>query len=73
MNRVLLKDHLAQAQRHIAEGIRHVECQRQIVDELVRRGDDARRSTALLELFEETLAGHVEERNRLRGELAKSS
>jgi len=72
MNRVLLKDHLARAQRHIAEGRRHVECQRQIVDELVRRGDDARRSTALLELFEETLAGHVEERDRLC-ELAKSS
>jgi len=70
--RDLLKDHLAQAERHIAEGRDHVERQRQIVEEVVRRGEDARRSTVLLELFEETLAGHVQERDRLRSELAES-
>jgi len=69
----LLKDHLAQAERRIAEGRDHVEHQRQIVEEVVRVGGDARRSTALLELFEETLATHVEERDRLRNELAKSN
>ena len=73
MDRVLLEDHLAQAERHIAEGKVHVERQRQIVDEVVRRGGDARRSTALLNVFEDTLAAHVEERDRLRSELAESS
>ena len=73
MDRVLLKDHLAQAERHIAEGRDHVERQRKIVEEVERRGEDARRSTALLELFQETLATHVEERDRLRSELAESS
>jgi hypothetical protein len=73
MKRVLLEDHLAQAERHIAEGRDHVERQRQIVEEVVRRGEDARKSTALLELFEETLATHVEERDRLRNELAERS
>jgi hypothetical protein len=52
MERVLLKDHLAQAERHIVEGRDHVERQRQIVEELVRRGESAGRSKALLELFE---------------------
>jgi hypothetical protein len=73
MNRDLLKDHLAQAERRIAEGRDHVERQRQIVEEVVRGGEDARRSTALLELFEKTLAAHVEERDRLRNELAESN
>ena len=73
MNRDLLKDHLAQAERRIAEGKDHVERQRQIVEEAVGRGEDARRSTALLELFEEALATHVEERDRLRNELAVSN
>jgi len=69
----LLKDHLAQAERHIVEGRDHVERQRQIVEELVRRGESAGRSKALLELFEQTLAAHVEERDRLRNELTERS
>jgi len=73
MNRDLLKDRLAQAERRIAEGSDHVARQRQIVEQVVRRGEDARRSTALLELFEETLTTHVEERDRLRNELAESN
>ena len=73
MNREMIIDHLKQAERHIAEGRGHVERQRQIVEELVRRGDDARRSTALLELFEETLAKHIEDRDRIRSELAERS
>ena len=73
MMRGLLEEHLAQAERHIAEGEDHVECQRQIVEELVRRGEDAQRSKALLELFEETLEVHFGERDRLRGEIAERS
>jgi hypothetical protein len=73
MERVLLKDHLAQAERHIVEGRDHVERQRQIVEELVRRGESAGRSKALLELFEQTLAARVEERDRLRNELTERS
>jgi hypothetical protein len=45
MNREMLTDHLAQVERHIAEGKAHVERQRQIVDKLVRNGEDARRRT----------------------------
>ena len=71
MDRELLKQHLRLAEKHIAEGTEHVERQRQIVDELVRNGKDPRRSMDLLTLFEKTLAGHTEERDRLQDELAK--
>ena len=71
MDREILKQHLRLAEKHIAEGTEHVERQRQIVDELVRNGKDPRRSMDLLTLFEETLAGHTEERDRLQDELAK--
>ena len=72
MKRDLLNDHLVQAERHIVEGRDHVERQRQIVEGVVRRGENADRSKALLELFESTLETHVEERDRLRNKLAES-
>ena len=71
MRRQILIDHLAQAERHIAEGRVHVDRQRQIVEDLVRDGKDAGRSRNLLELFEDTLAMHIAERDRLRTELAE--
>src|SRR5262245_42955830 len=73
MDRHMLIDHLAQAERHIAEGRAHVESERQIVEGLVRGGHDARKSQDLLELFEDTLAMHVEERDRLLSELTEST
>jgi len=63
--RDVLKQHLALAEKHIAEGAEHVEQERQIVEELKRRGQDVRRSEDLLELFKETLAAHISERDRL--------
>jgi len=71
MHREILIDHLAQAERHIAEGRVHVDRQRQIVEDLVRDDKDAGRSRKLLELFEDTLEGHIEERDRLLRELAE--
>jgi len=69
--RDVLKQHLALAEKHIAEGAGHVERQRQIVEELKPRGQDVRRSADLLKLFEETLATHIDERDRLLEELAE--
>jgi hypothetical protein len=71
MDRELLKQHLDLAEKHIAEGIAHVERQRRIVEELQRGGEDIRRSADLLELFEETLRTHIDERDRLVAELAE--
>ena len=71
MHRNMLIDHLAQAERHIAQGKMHVDRQRQIVEDLVRDSKDAGRSRKLLELFEDTLETHIEERDRLLTELAE--
>ena len=64
MNREII-DHLKQAQRHVAEGRAHVDRKRRIVEELVRDGKDAGRSRNILELFEDTLEMHIEDRDRL--------
>lgn len=72
MKREMLIDHLAQAERHIGESRAHVERQRQIVEELVRDGQDVGTSRDLLELFKKMLARHVEDRDRVRSELAKA-
>jgi hypothetical protein len=71
MERELLKQHLVLAEKHIAEGIAHVERQRQIVEGLERDGQDVGRSADLLALFEETLRTHIDERDRLVAELAE--
>lgn len=71
MDRDLLKPHLRLAEKHIAEGIEHVERQRQIVEGLERDGQDVGRSADLLKLFEETLCAHIDERDRLVAELAE--
>jgi len=65
MDRGLLKQHLLLAEKHIGEGVVHVERQRQIVEGLERDGQDVGRSADLLELFEETLRTHIDERDRL--------
>jgi uncharacterized coiled-coil protein SlyX len=73
MKRDMLKEHLAHVERHIAESRRRIERQRQRIKKLVRRGGDASRSKALLELFEETLARHYKDRDQLRSKLRKSN
>jgi hypothetical protein len=69
MDRRMIEEHLAQAQRHIAQGNRHVAQQREIVDKLERDGHDASRAWSLLAQFEELLAMHIADRDRLRKEL----
>ncbi len=73
-DRVQLREHLALAERHVAEGERVVARQREIVAELERDGHDAAAAQArqLLAQFEELLALHVADRDRLRKELGLS-
>ena len=68
MNRDLLKQHFLLAEKHIAEGTLHVERQRRIVENLQH---DLDKSADLLELFEETLRTHIDERDRLVAALAE--
>jgi len=69
MERNLLKRNLARTEKRIAQGREHVERQRQIVEELQRKGQDPGRSADLLRLFTETLDAHLDERGRLVSEL----
>lgn len=69
MDRSLVERHLAQAQRHVADGERHVEEQRALVSELERHGHDTAQAVRLLGQFEEMLALHRSDRDRLLKEL----
>lgn len=71
----MIADHLKQAERHVADGARHVERQREIVAELEADGHGAaaRQAAALLVQFEEVQALLVADRDRLIKELAEKS
>ena len=68
MNRPLLLAHLAQVERHIRKGERHL-LRRQIVDALERHGrgqsQTAKVARDILDLFEMAQAPHVVDRARL--------
>jgi hypothetical protein len=70
MSRDMLLRHLAQARRHVADGERHVARQRELVAELERDGHDTTQSRALLNQFEQMLALHIADRDRIEQELA---
>ena len=59
----MIEDHLAQAERHVAE-------QRARVAALARDGHDTTESLLLLSQFQELQELHVTDRDRLRDELA---
>jgi cell division protein FtsX len=73
MDRRTLEEHLAQAERHVALGARHLVRQRVIVADLERDGHVAAAATArdLLRQFEDVQALHVSDRDRLRRELGR--
>lgn len=69
MNRESLIAHLQQVERHVAEGERHLERQRQLVEELERDGYPSKTSRILLDLFEQLQAEHEADRQRLASKL----
>jgi len=69
MNRAMLEDHLAATEQLLAEVERHVAYLRELVDQMERDGHDTARETRLLKEFEEVLAVHIADRDRLRKEL----
>jgi len=68
--RKLIMDHLAQAEVHVVQGAKHVKRQRQLLKDLARNGHDTTGSSAMLNLFKELHDVHVQDRDRLRAELA---
>jgi hypothetical protein len=69
MDRAMLEDHLAAAERHIEEAERHILCQRGLVAQMEREGHDITVANRLLRRFEEMLCMHIADRERLRKEL----
>jgi hypothetical protein len=68
-----LRDHLAMANRHVASGNRIVARQQQLIEKLEADGHDTREAVALLSRFEELLALHLSDRDRLFGELKSAT
>jgi hypothetical protein len=62
----MIAEHLAQAERQVAEGQGHAERQCLIVARLQRGGHDTSDAWRLLSRFEELQALHVADRDRLR-------
>jgi hypothetical protein len=71
MDRAILEDHLAATERQLAEAERNVAHQRELVAQRMRDGQDTTQTTRLLKQFEEVLAVHIAERNRLRRQLGR--
>jgi hypothetical protein len=63
MKRSMLLNHLAQVERHIRDGQRHLLRQREIVDELERHGrgqsETAKMARVTLESFEMAQSSHL--------------
>ncbi len=70
MDRTILLDHLALAERHVAEGRRHLASQKQVIVRLENGGHDATEARRLLLNFEDVQRMHVADRDRLKKELA---
>ena len=71
MDRHMVLDHLALAERHIAEGKIIIDRQRNLIAHLEQGGHDTALSRELLSQFFHTQKSHEEDRERLRRELAK--
>jgi hypothetical protein len=71
MDRRLIREQLADAVRHVADGVRGAAEQRARVQRLERRGHDVSEARRLLAIVETTLAVRVAERDRLIAQLGK--
>jgi hypothetical protein len=72
-DRQMIIDHLALAERHVAEGELIVEGQRRRIAEQICRGHSIELSEALLEQFEKVLEMHITDRDRLLKELNENT
>lgn len=70
MDRAMIENHLADAERHVIEGEHHIRKQREIIAGLRERGYVTADAEALLRTFEDTQRLHLTDRDRLRRELA---
>jgi hypothetical protein len=70
MDKAMILDHLAMAERHVVQGRRHIAQQMQIVINLENGGHDTTVARSLLINFEDAQRMHIADRDRLVKELA---
>jgi hypothetical protein len=61
----MLLDHLAMAERHIAEGKLRIERQQHLIVELERDSHDVKEASTIVGRMEQTQALHLEDRDRI--------
>ncbi len=66
MRRRQLQQRLAQADRHVSLGQKHIEEQKRLIEEMERHGCDPKDAMILLRLFEELQKEHLAYRDYLR-------
>jgi hypothetical protein len=71
MDRVMLKQHLAQAEERIVKDERHLTRQRELVARLEQHGQGSGQARHLLLQFEQLQALHIADRDRLLKELGQ--
>jgi hypothetical protein len=72
MGRAMILRHLTRARERVAQGERHLKLQQQIVDLLQRDGRDALHARKLLQQYQELLARHIADRDRLERDLSET-
>ena len=70
MDRALIIKLLQAAEDHVASGAREIAKQRDLISKLGRADEDATGAVALLHEMQRTQEKHVDDRDRLRSELA---
>lgn len=65
MDRAMLEDHLAIAERHIAEGAKLLAKQEELIAELKRRNHDSESANSVLTTMRETQSLHIDDRDRI--------
>jgi hypothetical protein len=69
MDRALWEKHLAQAEEHVALAERNVAKQKHVLAELARDGHPTAMAARILSVYEELLALHTQDRDRIRRDL----
>jgi hypothetical protein len=67
MQRETIIDHLAMAERHVAEGYGRIHEQRDMIDRLRTEGHDIATAEGLLSEMQELQTARIADRDRLRG------
>jgi hypothetical protein len=72
MDRALIEQHLALAEKHVRDGEVILVRQREVLANLARDGHDTSRASQILQEFEDVQQMHIADRERLRRELAEA-